>query len=378
MKFFLRLWCCTFALCGTLFCIPQLWAQDEGNLRDIFRGIGEQIAGGLPLDSVSEESGDAAVQDDGAPIELPRSVIKVKPNEIRLHLNDGSVVTGELAISELLVTTEFGPLTVPVSRVKSVRPGLKSYPVLLEKLGQLVQQLGDEAYEKREQAQKELMGYGLSIKNYLSTVEDEGDSELKRRLETIQKGLEELQDLEDDSDVDPPWIFGDTVVTDDFTIVGKIQSDEFALASKYGDLKIQLADVKFGTRQWGTRDAISRNLTMNAQNFVQRTPASTKIRVQRGDELSIKVDGTLYLGPWDETTTPDGLADYGTYMGKFPIGAVLVRVGKGDWQLVGREQTLTAPRDGTVELSIAMMDNFINNGYEFPGEYKVRLKFEPR
>ncbi|MDP7377638.1 MAG: hypothetical protein QF516_06040, partial [Pirellulaceae bacterium] len=236
MKFFLRLWCCTFALCGTLFCIPQLSAQDEGNLRDIFRGIGEQIAGGLPLDSVSEESGDAAVQDDGAPIELPRSVIKVKPNEIRLHLNDGSVVTGELAISELLVTTEFGPLTVPVSRVKSVRPGLKSYPVLLEKLGQLVQQLGDEAYEKREQAQKELMGYGLSIKNYLSTVEDEGDSELKRRLETIQKGLEELQDLEDDSDVDPPWIFGDTVVTDDFTIVGKIQSDEFALASKYGDL----------------------------------------------------------------------------------------------------------------------------------------------
>jgi hypothetical protein len=353
-------------------------AQDAADLRNIFRGIGEQITGGLqgeePLGTPS-----AGSEADNAEItDLPRSKVEVKPNEIRLHLNDGSVVTGELAVSELLVTTEFGPLTVPVSRIQSVRPGLDSYPELSEKLTQLIQQLGDESYESREQAQKELMAYGIVIKNFIASMDEASDSELKRRLDAIKKAIAELEDLDDEESEEAIWISGDTVVTDHFTIVGKIQSDEFSLASKYGDLKIKLADVKFGTRQWGTRDPVSVSMSVNAQNFVQRSPASTKMRVQRGDRVVIKVEGTLYLSPWDETASPDGVAQYGTYMGKFPVGAVLVRFGKGEWQMVGRDQSLTVDRDGPIEFAVAMMDNFVQNGYEFPGEYKIKLRVEPR
>lgn len=353
-------------------------AQDEADLRNIFRGIGEQIAGGIQGEGTSDTPASGSEADGEEITDLPRSKVEVKPNEIRLHLNDGSVVTGELAVSELLVTTEFGPLTVPVSRIQSVRPGLDSYPELSEKLTQLVQQLGDENYESRELAQKELMAYGIVLKNFIASMDEASDSELKRRLDTIKKAIAELEDLDDGESEEPAWISGDTVVTDHFTIVGKIQSDEFSLASKYGDLKIKLSDVKFGTRQWGTRDPVSVSMSVNAQNFVQRNPASTKMRVQRGDRVVIKVEGTLYLSPWDETASPDGVAQYGTYMGKFPVGAVLVRFGKGEWQMVGRDQSLTADRDGPIEFAVAMMDNFVQNGYEFPGEYKIKLRVEPR
>jgi hypothetical protein len=353
-------------------------AQDAADLRNIFRGIGEQITGGLQGEEPLGTPSAGSEADNEEITDLPRSKVEVKPNEIRLHLNDGSVVTGELAVSELLVTTEFGPLTVPVSRIQSVRPGLDSYPELSEKLTQLIQQLGDESYESREQAQKELMAYGIVIKNFIASMDEASDSELKRRLDAIKKAIAELEDLDDEESEEAIWISGDTVVTDHFTIVGKIQSDEFSLASKYGDLKIKLADVKFGTRQWGTRDPVSVSMSVNAQNFVQRSPASTKMRVQRGDRVVIKVEGTLYLSPWDETASPDGVAQYGTYMGKFPVGAVLVRFGKGEWQMVGRDQSLTADRDGPIEFAVAMMDNFVQNGYEFPGEYKIKLRVEPR
>lgn len=369
---------CLFVLCIFELSSSILLAQDQADLRNIFRGIGEQIAGGLQ-GGQPDDTPAAEVNADGEELaDLPRTKVEVKPNEIRLHLNDGSVVTGELAVAELRVTTEFGPLTVPVSRILSVRPGLDSYPDLSGKLTQLVQQLGDENYEARELAEKELIGYGLAIKNFIANQDKASDSELNRRLGTIKKAIAELEDLDDEGLEEPAWISGDTVVTDHFTIVGKIQSSEFSLASKYGDLTIQLSDVKYGTRQWGTRDPVSRSVSVSAQNFVQRNPASTKIRVQRGDRVAIKVEGTLYLSPWDETASADGLPEYGTYMGKFPIGAVLVRFGKGEWQLVGRDKSLTADRDGPIEFAVAMMDNFIQNGYEFPGEYKIKLRVEPR
>lgn len=382
MKFPIGFKAFLFALLTFEFSGSILMAQNKEDLRQVFEDIGKQIAG-----AVQGEGGGDAFQDlnvgqqvatDEEVVELPRAKVEVKPNEIRLHLNDGSVVTGELTLAELQVTTEFGPLTVPISRIQSVRPGLESYPELSEKLSQLVQQLGDENYENREQAEKALLGYGLAIKNFIASLDEASDSELKRRLGTIKKALAELEDLDEEESEDPAWIEGDTIVTDHFTIVGKIQSDEFSLASKYGDLTIKLSDVKFGTRQWGTREPVSRTLSVNAQNFVQRDPESTKIRVQRGDRVGIKVEGTLYLSPWDETASPEGLPEYGTYMGKYPIGAVLVRFGKGEWQMVGREKSLTANRDGTIEFAVAMMDNFIQNGYEFPGEYKIKLRVEPR
>ena len=134
------------------------------DLRQVFRQIGRQIAGAADGSTVDE----TAPADDEPLAELPRTQIEIKPNEIRFHLLDGSVVTGELAVTELIVTTDFGQLTVPVSRIQSLRPGLDSYPELSAELSQLVTDLADEAYEVREEAQKKLINYGLPIKKYVS------------------------------------------------------------------------------------------------------------------------------------------------------------------------------------------------------------------
>src|SRR5579862_2672013 len=47
---------------------------------------------------------------------------------MRLHLMEGSVVTGKLSTDTVTVETAFGKLEVPVANIVSFTPGLDSHP----------------------------------------------------------------------------------------------------------------------------------------------------------------------------------------------------------------------------------------------------------
>ena len=44
------------------------------------------------------------------------------PEVIRLRLMDGALISGKLTVPEIDVETEFGKLTVPIVRIRSMRP----------------------------------------------------------------------------------------------------------------------------------------------------------------------------------------------------------------------------------------------------------------
>lgn len=346
---------------------------------DVF-GAGQIVEGPIVL----QEEG--AAQDPMAtPAEEPAEELAVippadlpEPNEIRLILLDGTVVTGTLSIPNLEMTTEFGPMVVPIDRVRQVRPGLSTYSDLKEKLDGLVADLASELFDEREAAQKELIAYGPKISKYLASLTDDGDSERQNRLKQIREAIDEQQEFSDEPSDAFSWIDGDTIVTDHFTIVGKIENQQFELTSRYGVLTVSLADVDYGTREWGGRGSASKTIKLAQANFVQRQMQSSGIRVERGDRISVKAEGMFNLVPWGQQSGPDGAPQCGTWNGTHPVGSVVARIGNGEYIAVGADETFTAPNAGTLTFGIAMMDNFVNQGYDWTGEYSLRLRVEPQ
>ena len=44
----------------------------------------------------------------------------------------------------------------------------------------------------------------------------------------------------------------------------------------------------------------------------------------------------------------------------------------------GASSTFVAKQSGTFQLAIGMQNEYANEGYQFPGEYRVKLKVDPK
>ncbi|ADB17246.1 hypothetical protein Psta_2577 [Pirellula staleyi DSM 6068] len=321
-------------------------------------------------------------------IDIPRAPVKeVPPRQVRLHLLDGSILTGDLSVEEITVETTFGKLVVPINKIRSFTPGLDSYPEQIKKIETLVEQLGGDDYQSREAAHKELSAMGIGVQNEIVRFVASDNAEIKRHIGEILKEIEEQAEESEDLDeggegAAQPWIRLDTVVTTDFTVTGKVSPQNFELASKYGPLKVSLADVKRGERDSGLKESFRRSLSVPGENLAQRTFKSTGIRVQAGDKISIKADGTIVMSPWgtNSMSTPDGGPNYGWYIpNQIPGGCLVAKIGdKGTVFKVGRSLNFTAKSSGLLQLAVGMQGDYAGEGYQFPGEYRVKLRVDPK
>lgn len=321
-------------------------------------------------------------EDESAPmLETEASIAQPGPREVRLRLWDGSVLTGDLGIDSIHIETKFGMLEVPVSNIQFLRPGLASIPEMNEKIRNLVEQLGDKEFQAREQAHRELLGMGLAIRTQLRGFTDGGSAERKKHLQTLAEEIEELAEDEDPSQVANATLeVEDSITTGDFTIVGRIRETQFALKTRYGDLKIELKDIRSGDRTWGSSgSAIRKSLDIEATAFFQREPAKTRIRVKAGDKISIRASGSVTWASWGNmTSTPEGLGNQGQWNG-MNCGAVAARIGKsGDVIKIGEKAEFVAKSSGELILGVAMQDNFASQeGYQWNGKYTARIVVEP-
>jgi hypothetical protein len=329
-----------------------------------------------------ENKQEEAKEDDSSPmLETDATANPPGPREVRLQLWDGSILTGDLGIDSIHIDTKFGMLEVPVSNIQYLRPGLESIPELNEKLKNLVEQLGDKEFQAREQAHRELLAMGVSIRNQLRTFNDGGSAERKKHLQTLTEEIEELAEDEDPAQTANSSLdVEDSITTGDFTIVGRIRENEFSLKTKYGDLQIKLKDIRSGDRTWGvTASAVRKAVDIDATAFFQREPAKTRIRVKAGDRISIKASGSVNWASWGNmTSTPEGIGNQGQWNG-MNCGALAARIGKnGDVIKVGEKAEFVAKVSGELFLGVAMQDNFANQeGYQWNGKYTARIVVEP-
>jgi hypothetical protein len=320
-------------------------------------------------------------------VDVPRKPpVELGPKHIRLHLLDGSIISGDLSVSEITVETPFGSLVVPIANIRSFSPGLDSYPKVLADLEEKVKSLGSDDYQTREQAHKDLAAMGVKIRKELDRFVNDENAEIKRHVGEIIKEIEEQTEQADAFDEEgggqQAWIRLDTVVTTDFTVVGKVTPQQFEIASKYGPLTVQLADVQQGERETGARESIRKSVTVEGTNIAQRSFKSSGIRVQAGDKITFRADGNMIMSPWgsNAATGPDGAPNYGWYVpNQIPGGALVARIGdKGQVFKVGRQLTMVAKNAGVLQMAVGIQAEYANEGYNYPGQYNVKLKIEPK
>ena len=302
---------------------------------------------------------------------------------LRFEMWDGTVVSGIVGIPAIDIETEFGSLQIPISRLIDFRPGLVSLPELQTKVNGLVEQLGDREFKTREAAHRELVALGPLLSGMISTIDDGGDGERKKHLIGIKEEILSMMDDEDDDEgsasKQSKVTRGDRVVTPEFAIVGKIVQQEFKVKSKIGDLRIQLSDVKRADRGVAIKaQSMRKTVSVGGSVFFQKKALSTKIRVRKGDRISITATGIVQWTNWSQTASPDGLPNQGNWNG-ISNGALAARIGKdGTVVGVGSDNTFKADRAGILYLGIAMPDNYVKNtSYRWTGKFKAKIKVEP-
>lgn len=300
--------------------------------------------------------------------------------QLNISLNDGSMITGTFKLSEIPIDTEFGPLKVPITRIRSFTPGLEANPDLQKRITTLIEKLASADGQERDSAQREIIKLGPSVIGELQKFENDSDPERKLRVVAI---LEEFAAAADDTDAPTggrPLIRLDSIETPDFTIVGRIVPKSFEITSPYGMLTLKLSDIrKVNIQQQSGPEEINKTVAVDGGNFVFARVKETGIKLSRGDKVNIKADGTITMTPWGEQVcTPDGAQNFGWYIqNQIANGCLVGKIGKnGTVFKIGSKSSFTAEQSGELLLGIAM-----NNGYGgqvFPGKYNAKIRVTPR
>ena len=321
---------------------------------------------------------EAAISTESLKQEAP----EIAPQFLRFEMWDGTVVSGIVNIEAIDVETEFGRLRIPIDRLIDFFPGLRSLPEFREKVDQLVEDLGDREFKTRESAHRELVELGPLLLNLLPTLDDGGSAERKKHLVKIREEVEAIvEEATDELDEAPTKGIsdGDRIQTPDFSIVGKIIQEEFQVKSKIGDLRIMLADVKRADRGVVLKaQTLRKTIYVPGSTFFQKKPVSAKIRVSKGDRISITASGVVQWTNWSQSSTPEGLPNQGNYNG-LPVGSLAARIGKdGEIIGIGSDGDFTAKKSGILYLAVAMSDSYANNtGYRWTGKFKAKVKVSP-
>ena len=224
------------------------------------------------------------------------------------------------------------------------------------------------------------MTYGPGLLPELENYSEDKDAERKVRVATI---MEELYSSEQDAfamDQGPTISLArlDQIVTDGFTIAGKIQQETFNIESKFGELTVNLGDIKGVERISSDKPETRKSMSVSGMDMTCRGYKKTGIRVNRGDRIIISAEGRITMSPWGSNSVsgPDGIPQNGMYNGKIPMGALAGRISdSGEEMLIGSKSSFVAQKSGILQLGFAMQQNWAN--YQFPGEYKVRVRVVP-
>lgn len=346
----------------------------------------DEVAQAADAETETEESKASAENEDDETVIDTRSTTATTPEIddrfLRFQMWDGTIVSGIVSISSIDVETEFGKLEIPIQRLVEFRPGLVSLPELRSEVETLVADLGDREFKTRESAHKAIVAMGPMLGQLITEFDDGGDAERKKHLTEIRAEIATMvEEAEDDNESTLPLAVsnGDSIRTPEFSMIGKIQQQEFSVKSKIGDLRIMLGDIQRADRgDVAKSEAVRKTFSVAGDVFFQKTPLSTKIRVSKGDKIEISASGIVQWTNWNKSASPDGLPNQGNWNG-ISNGTLCARIGPaGKVVSIGSDGEFKADRSGVLYLGVAMADNYVNNsGYKWTGKFKAKVKVEP-
>lgn len=302
----------------------------------------------------------------------PKKKPPPNPNDVEVRLADGSRVRMLILQPSLEIETKYGKLVAPTTDLRRIELGIRADPALTAKMDNAIKRLGNDSYQEREKAVKELAAIGAPAYVPLYQAAKSKDAEVARRanqaLEEIRKKVPEskLRIREDD-----------LIQTAEFTIVGKILNSTIkAKSSVFGETQLNVADLR-GLRWMGHQAEVE--VTIDATKYATNATQwmDTGIEVNLDDELTITASGQVDLmvnGGGGYTTGPMGNAQWGQGPGTtHPPGALLGRIGNGGQVfLIGDNYKGQAKAEGKLFLQISPSP-WARHGNAVGGSYKVNI-----
>ena len=287
------------------------------------------------------------------------------------YLRDKSKITGLPKIDALEVKTQYGSLSIPRDQLLKIRFARRVAPELKAKIDSLITELGNEDFDKREEATKGLGEVGVPALDSLRAAAKSANEEIKNRatslIEEIGKkspeqgaGAEELVPSLSGSD--------DEITTTRMTVKGSIPISELTIESRYGDLKVAVADLSGVVFRATGPQSLKIDIAPSYQppgNWLD-----TKFDVEKGQKLKIEASGTVNVRNYGISSGPDGNRDWGgTTFQNFPMLSLVGKIGKkGQPFLVGNNYNGKAKAAGRLYLAVCA---FSPNPGGANGSYKI-------
>jgi hypothetical protein len=291
-----------------------------------------------------------------------------RPVVAQVRLHDGSVVKIALLQEMITIQTGYGKLSVPTADIRRIEFGLHMPDGAEEQIAAALKKLGSDTYRDREQAVRDLVGFGRLAYLSLQQAAADADPEVVKRASAALKRI------------DKKHVPGKLVVTTDdtmetrlFTIRGRILDATLKAQSEtFGACDLKLCFLRT-LQQCSSHDGIVEVTLDSARLSAVEDPwIDSGFAVERDSRLLIQCDGKLDLwpqGPGQYLATPKGSNVAGKGNGHM-AGTLLGRIGEnGKVFVVGERHEAASAADGKLYLHV------VPSPWNSPasGTYRVRI-----
>jgi hypothetical protein len=302
----------------------------------------------------------------------PESAAPAAPATPLLYLRDGSKVAGVPRLDVLEVETRYGTLKIPTAEITRVRFARRLDPALEKKVNELIQQLGDEDFDRRENAMLELRKIKLPALAGLRAATNSANEELKNRAKLLVEEFEEWQKKNSTEKDSMPHLRGsdDEIVTDRMTIRGRVLAEDLVVDSRYGELAILVADLQGIT--FRRPSALSRRLQIAPSYQPPNNWLDTEMAVEKGQSLKIEAGGIISVSNYNVSSNPAGTQQWGgSSFGGFPMLSLIGKIGKnGKPFLVGTQHKSKPRKTGDLYLAVVPFSHYPQGA---SGSYQVKI-----
>jgi hypothetical protein len=336
------------------------------------RARASTLAGCLALAAASL----ARAQADGEPAAAgPEAAGREAPSPV-FFLRDRSKIAGSPSFEELEVLTQYGVLKVPKADLVSIRFARRIPADLQARIDELIAGLGSKDFDTREAASKALAEIGAPASEFLrKAAKSSGDEDVKSHCQNLvdqidaQAAVEEAAGEEGLADITGR---DDEVTTARMTIKGTVPAEEFAIRSRYGELRVRIADLTGVV--FRSSGVTSAKVDVSPQHQPPGNWYDTKLELTKGQRLKIEASGMVTVRNYGVSAGPEGNREWGpgTGFANFPMLALVGRVGKrGQPFLVGTQHNGKARGSGRLYLAIV---SFTPHPGGATGSYRVKVE----
>lgn len=310
--------------------------------------------------------------------------------EVNLELHDGNIIKGTANFSDIDLTTSYGKLVIPVSKVANIKIGYGKDKSANDKAASYIKLLtGSNNDEVRKSAYTDLVKLGLksisALEDYFSDSKNIVESDYTGEY-TIDNAYEEIKS---NNNITENSTAEDVVTIDNtYTMGGTYNFTKLDIKTEYGSLnipkeKIKSIDIFVPTGNGSGEQVFKLMANKNISGNQNGGWYKTGITLKAGQKFSITANGEVTLASLsnavykpDGSTKASGASEYtgGDYEGSSTYatyGMLVYKIGESSYDNLkaGSKFNGTAKTAGMLYISIYETVFNANN----KGSYNVKI-----